>query len=113
MFIDYFWDGKMPDKLVSIFYSFTSNSNLYSTQISPEIYQILENRYMNYFNEIQSKYFLLLKYTKGLKISFISESLTRKLNYKQKNLINNDLNSLLVKELIEPHSIAIKQYFIL
>ena len=35
------------------------------------------------------------------------------MDYKQKNLINNDLSSLLVKDLREPHNNAIKQYFIL
>ena len=69
LFVDYFWNRKIPDKLLDIFYGFTSDSNLYTNEIKPEIYQILEKRYFDIFNEIQSKYYILFKYTKGAKIS--------------------------------------------
>ena len=112
-FVDFFWNGKIPDKLINIFYAFTSNRNLYSTEISPEIYQILETRYNETFNSGQNKFYLLFKYTIGIKISYVSESLTRKLKYNQTDLINHDIDLLLIKDLIEPHDNIIKQYFIL
>jgi hypothetical protein len=93
LFVDYFWNKKIPDKLLVIFYGFTSRTNLYSTEINHEIYQILENRYYEFFHEEQSKYYLLFKLSKGIKISYVSESLTRKLNYKQNYLINNDIGA--------------------
>ena len=112
-FVDYFWDGKIPDKLIFIFYAFTTNPNLYSTEINEEIYQLLENRYYENYNQDHTKYFILFKYTKGSKIIYISESLTRKLNYKQKNIINNDIGVFLIKELVEPHNNIMKEFFIL
>ena len=113
LFVDYFWDGKIPDKLINIFYSFTTNRNLYSLTINPEIYNILENRYINYFNYGKNKYYLLFKYTKGIKISYASESLTRKLNYRQSDLINKNIEVLLVNDLVEPHENIVKHFFIL
>ena len=113
LFADYYWEGKIPDKLLSIFYSFTSHSNLYSNEINPEIYKLLEKRYFELFDEMNSKYYLLFKYTKGAKIIYISESLTKKLHYKQKDLINNNLGVLLIKDLVEPHNNIIKQFLIL
>ena len=113
LFVDYFWNGKIPDKLLNIFYAFTSNRNLYTVEINHEIYQILESRYNEIFNLSERKYYLLFKYTKGIKISYVSESLTRKLHYRQTDLINNEIDILLIKDLIEPHDNIIKQYFIL
>ena len=46
-------------------------------------------------------------------ISFISENFSRKLNYNQKYLINNNIGVLLIKDLDEPHNNIIKQFFIL
>jgi Asp-tRNA(Asn)/Glu-tRNA(Gln) amidotransferase B subunit len=34
LFADYFWNKKIPDKLLVIFYGFTSRTNLYSTEIN-------------------------------------------------------------------------------
>ena len=113
LFVDYFWNGKIPDKLINIFYAFTSNRNLYSSEINPEIYQILESRYNKSFSNGLNKFYLLFKYTIGIKISYVSESLTRKLKYNQTDLINHDIDLLLIKDLIEPHDNIIKQYFIL
>ena len=55
----------------------------------------------------------MFKYTKGLKISYTSESLSRKLNFNQSNLINNYIDVLLIKDLVEPHNNIIKYFFIL
>jgi hypothetical protein len=70
LFADYFWEGKITDKLALIFYSFTSHPKLYSKEISPKIYQILEKRYYEFYDQIKNKYYLLFKYTKGPKIIF-------------------------------------------
>ena len=113
LFVDYFWNGKIPDKLKNIFYSFTSNRNLYSSEINPEIYQILESRYNENFSSGPNKFYLLFKCTIGIKISYVSESLTRKLKYNQTDLINHNIDLLLIKDLIEPHDNIIKQFFIL
>ena len=113
LFVDYFWNGKIPDHLINIFFSFTSNRNLYCHEIKQEIYILLENRYIEFFNNIERKYYLLFKYTKGIKISYVSESLSRKLNYDQNDIISNNIDVLLIKDLIEPHDKIVKHFFIL
>ena len=113
LFVDYFWIGQIPDKLMDIFYSFTSNRNLYSTEINPDIYIILEKKIESIFNHSNKKFYILFKYTKNIKISYVSESLSRKLFFKQSELINNDIDVLFIKDLIEPHNNIIKYFFIL
>ena len=113
LFVDYFWIGKIPDKLINIFYSFTSNRNIYTTDINPEIYQILEKKYKETFKNSHRKYYILFKFTNNTKISYVSESLTRILSFKQSDLINNDIDALFIQDLIEPHNNIIKHFFIL
>ena len=113
LFVDYFWNGQIPNDLLNIFYAFTSNRNLYTIEISPEIYQILEFKYNEIFQHINRKYYILLNISKSIKISYISESLTRKLNFTQNSLINNELETLLIKELAEPHDNIVRHYFII
>ena len=113
LFADNFWGGEIPDNLMEIYYGFTSNRNLYSFIINSEIYKLLEHKYNELLIHINAKYYLLFKLTKGIKISYISESFTRNLGYKQKDLINNDINLLLIKDFIIPHENIMKYFFIL
>ena len=113
LFVDFFWNKKIPDKLLNIFYAFTSNHNLYSTEINSEIYLILETKLKQLLISGQKKYFILFKYTDNLKISFISESLIQKLNYNKKNVVHKEIGVLLINDLIIPHNNAIKNFFIL
>jgi hypothetical protein len=55
----------------------------------------------------------LLKYKKGIRISYISETLIRKLQLLKKDVINQDLKVLLIKDLVVSHNNAINQFFII
>ena len=113
LFADLFWNGKIPLKLINIFYSFTLNRNLYTIKINPQIFEILESKYNENFFLIDKKYYLLFKYTQELKIIYISESFIQKLNFNKDDLINKEIDRMLLNELIIPHENSIKQYFIL
>ena len=113
LFIDYFWNAIIPNDLIEILYGFTTNRNLYNNFISQEIYELLEDNYLDYYNSEKKKYYLLLKYTKGLKISYISETLTRKLNIIKEDINNQDMSVLLIKDLNKPHNNAVNQYFMI
>ena len=113
LFIDYFWNAIIPSELIDILYGFTTNHNLYNNFIHQEIYELLENNYTELYSNENKKYYLLLKYTKGLKISYISETLTRKLDILKEDLMNQDMNALLIKDLIKPHNNALNQYFMI
>ena len=109
IFIDYFWNAKIPEELIEILYGFTNNKNLYSTKITTELYDLLATKF-NHEN-YTTKYYVLIKYTKGLIISYITECLIRKLNLKKENIKNKDLSSLFFKDFITPHNNACNQYY--
>ena len=113
LFVDYFWDRKIPENLLNIFYSFTQNRNLYSIKINPEIYNILEVKYNELMVSNKSNYYILFKFTRGLKISYASESLIQKLKFKKSKLIHNDIDALLINDLKIPHANAVKYFFFL
>jgi len=113
LFIDYFWAGEIPHDLIDILFSNKLNRYLYFDRINQEIYDLLERNYNKYFNNHENKYFLLLKYTKGIIISYISETLIRKLQLLKQEIINQDLSILFIKDLIIPHNNAVNQFFMI
>ena len=112
LFIDFFWNGRIPDNLIEILYSFTSNRSFYNIIINPEIFQLLEYNYYESFNYPKKNHFLLLKYTKNLKISYISEQLSHILKFNKSDLINNEINAIIIKDLIPFHENEIKEFYI-
>ena len=113
LFIDYFWASEVPNDLIHKLFRFKLNKYFYTNKINNEIFDLLEKNYNQYFINNNNKYFLLLKYKKGIRISYISETLIRKLQLLKKDIINQDLNVLFIKDLITPHNNAINQYFII
>jgi len=113
LFIDYFWNGIIPNELIDILFGFTTNRNLYMTNISQEIYDILEQKYNNEFMRYNSKFYLMLKYTKGLRIYYISELMIRKLNLSKDDIINQDMGVLFINDMIIPHNNALNQYYMI
>ena len=111
LFIDFFWNATIPNDIKEVLYGFTLNRNLYSNQINHEIFEILEEKYNEKIYNYNSKYYLMLKYTKGIIISYLSEGLTRKLGYIKEEIDNHDISVLFLNDLIVPHYNAINQYF--
>ena len=112
IFIDYFWGGEIPNDLKHILFGFKLNKFLHNNKIKHQIFDVLEKKYNNYYIN-HNKYFLLLKYKKGIRISYITETLIRKLQLLKKDVINQDLKVLLINDLIIPHNNAINQFFII
>ena len=52
LFADFFWNGKIPEKLSNVFYVFNNEHFVYSTEINQQIYPLLETRYSELFNNI-------------------------------------------------------------
>jgi len=113
LFIDFFWNAIIPHELVDVLYGFSNNRNIYSYVINQNIYGLLEELYQYNYKKEYRKYYILLKYTKGIKLSYISETLIRKLNLSKEDLNNHDINSLLIKDLFIPHYYAVNQHFII
>ena len=113
LFIDYFWAAEVPNDLINILFGFKLNKYFSTNKINNEIFDLLERKYNKYFINHDNKYFLLLKYKKGIRISYISETLIRKLQLLKKDVINQDLKVLLIKDLVTSHNNAINQFFII
>ena len=111
LFIDFFWNGRIPDNLFEVLYSFASNRSIYNAIIKPEIFQLLEYKLYESLNYPKKNHYLLLKYTKNLKISYISELLSHILKFNKSNLINNEVNAIIIKDLIPFHENVIKEYY--
>ena len=87
LFIDYFWNATIPNELIEILFAFSTDRNLYAKDINKKIYTLLEENYKENYKIQGHKYYLLLKYTKGLLITYISETLTRKLQLLKKDIM--------------------------
>ena len=112
LFSELFWHGKIPEKFLDLYYGFTNNKNLYSTEVKDEIYDILENKYNeNYYGDNKC-YFGLFKYTKGLRIIYLTETLTNKLKIPHQAVVGQSMDILFPKEMIIPHIYTVNQYFI-
>ena len=112
LFWQTFMEGKIEEKLIPIFYSFTKDHNLYSININPNIFIVLRQRYLELNNHAQNLYYCIFKYSRGMIISYFSEPLAQKLGYLQSELINSDIDILMPKEISKSHNNLLKNYLI-
>ena len=112
IFCETFWEGKIDDKIMPTFYSFTNDHNLFSSTINPNILILLRQRYIDLNNQNLSKYYCIFKFSKGMTISYFSEPLSQYLGYLQSDLIDNNINILLPNDLSKPHNNLLSHYLI-
>ena len=112
LFWDSFMEGKINEKLIPTFYSFTRDHNLYSSNINPNIFILLRQRYIELNKAEANLYYLIFKYAKGMTICYFSEPLAQLLGYLQSELINNDIDILMPNELSKPHNNLLLHYLI-
>ena len=103
LFWDTFMEGKIEEKLIPIFFSFTHDHNFYSTKINPNIFTVLKNRYIEVNNSDHNLFYCIFKYSKGMTISYFSEPLSQILGYLQSELIDSNINILMPNEISKPH----------
>ena len=112
LFWDSFMEGKINEKLIPTFYSFTRDHNLYSCNINPNIFLLLRQRYIELNKNEVNLYYLIFKYAKGMTISYFSEPLAQLMGYLQSELIDNDIDILMPNELLKPHNNMLMHYLI-
>ena len=112
LFWDTFIEGKIDEKLIPIFYSFTKDHNLYSTHINPNIFIVLRQRYVELNKTDQNTHYCIFKYSKGMTITYFSEPLAQLLGYLQSELIESDIDILMPNELSKPHNNMLLHYLI-
>ena len=112
IFCETFWEGKIDEKIMPTFYSFTNDHNLFSDTINPNILILLRQRYIDLNNQGSSQYYCIFKYSKGMTISYFSEPLSQYLGYLQSDLIDNNIDILLPNDIAKPHNNLISHYLI-
>ena len=111
-FCETFWEGKIDEKILPTFYSFTNDHNLYSSVINPNIFILIRQRYIDLNNQGLSQYYCIFKYTKGMTISYFSEPLSQTLGYLQSDLIDNNIDILFPNDICKPHNNLVLHYLI-
>ena len=112
LFWETFMEGKIEEKLIPIFFSFTKDHNLYSANINPNIFIVLRQRYIELNNNEQNIYYCIFKYSRGITISYFSEPLAQILGYLQSELIDSDIDILMPNEISKPHNNMLLHYLI-
>ena len=106
LFFDIIQGGEIPNEIINKFHSFL---NLYNSHIKADKYEILKKRFVR---EINKKIYLIFELKKELRIKYFSENISIKLGFKQKEIINEQIDLLMPKEFYKSHNNAIKYFFI-
>ena len=112
LFAELFWGGKITEQIVPTMYSFTNDRNMYSTNLNPSVYFILRQRYIDLNLQGNSTYNAIFKYTKGMCIEYYSEPLANRLGYHQGDVVKQNIDVLLPKDLGAPHNTAVLRFLI-
>ena len=112
LFAELFWGGKITEQIVPTMYSFTNDRNMYSTNLNPSVYFILRQRYIDLNLQGNSTYNAIFKYTKGMCIEYYSEPLANRLGFHQIDVIKQNVEVLLPKDLAAPHNTAVLRFLI-
>ena len=112
LFAELFWGGKITEQIVPTMYSFTNDRNMYSTNLNPIVYFILRQRYIDLNLQGNSTYNAIFKYTKGMVIEYYSEPLANRLGYHQSDVVKQNIEVLLPKDLGAPHNTAVLRFLI-
>ena len=112
LFAELFWGGKITEQIVPTMYSFTNDRNMYSTNLNPSVYFILRQRYVDLNLQGNSTYNAIFKYTKGMCIEYYSEPLANRLGYHQSDVVKQNIEVLLPKDLGAPHNTAVLRFLI-
>ena len=112
LFAELFWGGKITEQIVPTMYSFTNDRNMYSTNLNPSVYFILRQRYIDLNLQGNSTYNAIFKYTKGMCIEYYSEPLANRLGFHQVDVIKQNIEVLLPKDLATPHNTAVLRFLI-
>ena len=112
LFSELFLCGKIPNEILFLFYSITSEKNLYSQRMQQNILTTIEDIYIRKFLQDNSHYYMIFKFTNGINIHYFDEALSKKLRYIQKDLLNSSIEKIIPKDFRIPHTCAIIRHII-
>ena len=113
LFFDIFLGGKIPEQVMDKLYScFNTSTNLYNSFISENEYTILKRKYKEQNNLLCSKTHVIVEIKKELRTKYFSENGLLKLGYKQKDIINENIEILMPRDFCKSHKNTIKKLII-
>ena len=113
LFYDIIEGGNIPkDISIKLGSLIKDKINLNKNYITKDEYAILKRIYSIQNNENNSKYFSIFEFKKEVRTKYFNEACALKLGYKQKDIINKKIESLMPREFYESHQNMIKHALI-
>ena len=113
LFTDLFYCRICPDEIIYLFNSLNSQKNIYSKNLEASILSTLELLYINKSMQSDSEYYSMYKFSNGITIYYIDETLSNILGCQQKALLKASIENIMPKELSIPHTLAVKRDLII
>jgi len=110
LFFDMFLGGIIPEQVINKLYGcFKKNTNIYNTTITESEYNILERKYKEQNNILNSKFYIIVEFKKDLRNKYFSEEGRLKLGYQHKDIINKKIDLLMPREFCKSHENVVKK----
>ena len=113
LFTDLFLCQRCPDEMIVLLNSINHEKNIYSHKLDPNILSNLELLYINRSMKPDSEYFAIFKFSDGITVHYIDETLSNILGCPQKALLKAPIENTMPKELSHPHTLAVNRDLIL
>ena len=113
LFFDIIEGGNIPEQILFKINSLCSFRNkLYNSNVSNGLYILIKKRYINENYKMNSKYFAIFQFKRGIRIKYFNEICSLRLGYKQKELISHNIDELMPKDFCKSHQNLIKELFL-
>jgi hypothetical protein len=112
LFSEIFLCGKVPDGIMALISSISPAIHLYTQTIKSDTLLEIEKMYIDKHLQINSNYYLIIKFSNGINIHYFDEALSKKMGYSQKDLLNFSIENLIPKEFKIQHNFAIIKFLI-
>ena len=99
--------------MIVLLNSINHEKNIYSHKLDPNILSNLELLYINRSMKPDSEYFAIFKFSDGITVHYIDETLSNILGCPQKALLKAPIENTMPKELSHPHTLAVNRDLIL
>ena len=111
LFVDLFLSRECPNEMICLLNSLNSEKKIYSQKLDHIILSTLELLYINRSMKRDSEYFAIFKFSDGITVHYIDETLSNILGCPQKALLKAPIENTMPKELSNPHTLAVNRDF--
>ena len=112
LFSELFLCGKIPNEILALMNAINPGINKYSQRIQTNTLIKIDESYREKHLQDNSNYYIIFKFSNGINIHYFDESLSKKLGYTQKDLLNSPLDKIIPKEFKIPHNCSVISFLI-